>query len=186
MLQAVLHGHMSQGMDKLSRNHITTALEAFQHAAELEESTSSLNLSGLCCYRLGCFNKAKAYWERSRQMDGEGNPAEGYLSDLDSPQMFALQEDYRCALDMMIQENYKGASRLLKQSEGMDQFVSFSNLMGICFYAMKKPRKAYRYFLMALALDKDNPVTHRYLRSAEGAVSGKKACRQLLNTLLEV
>lgn len=186
MLQELSHGHMSQGLVKINRNHITTALEAFRHASELEVSIHSLNLSGLCCYRLGRFNEAKAYWERSMQMGGEENPAHGYLAELNSPQMFALREDHRCALSMMLHKDYKGAARLLKQSDGMDHFVSFSNLMGLCCYAMKKPKKAYRYFLKALALDKDNPITHRYLRSVAGMASDKKACRQLLNTLLEV
>ncbi len=185
MLHAVSSRQMTQGLDNMGRNHITTALEAFRHAAAWEESIHSLNLSGLCCYRLGRFNHAKAYWERSLLKDGEGNAAKDYLSALNSPQMSALREDYRSALNLMVLEDYKGAAQLLKKGGGIDHFVSFANLLGLCCYGMKKSKKAYRYFLKALTLDRGNPVTHRYLRSAEGAVPGIKACRQLIFTLLE-
>jgi hypothetical protein len=57
-------------------------------------------------------------------------------------------------------------------------FVSFTNLLGLCLYGRGKKKKALWAWLRSLSLDREHPLTLKYLQEGFGEEKSQKKLRK--------
>ncbi len=166
MLEEMSSFYKQQGFKNIAEQRLTPAIAALKKAAQLQVQDAQIqNALGLCCFRLGEFEQAKGAWERSVELFSENNPAVHYLAELKQDDFSCRIQSYNEALDLAGKRCYKQAERILKQKKQMTfSFVSFGNLLGLCFYGRKREKEALKVWLRVLSLDREHPLTLRYLQ----------------------
>ncbi len=166
MLEEMSSFYKQQGFKNIAEQRITPAIAALKKVVQLQGQDAQIqNALGLCCYRLGEFEQAKNAWERSVELFSENNSAARYLAELKQDDFFFRIQSYNEALDLARKRCFKQAEKILKQKKQMTlSFVSFGNLLGLCFYGRKREKEALKIWLRVLSLDREHPLTLRYLQ----------------------
>lgn len=166
MLEDLARHFYLQGLWLAGEDRLTPAVPSLERAAALGgDDSKAWNVLGLCYYRLGQFGGARGAWERSLHYGGGDNRAGLYLEYLDSQECLRICRNYEQGLGLARQRDYREAARLLGSRE-MQGYVPTLNLLGLCLYASGKEGGAWQAWRQALALDRDNPDTLRYLQGA--------------------
>ena len=158
--------YFKKGLQHIRENKITPAVATFEKAVALNGGNWKIaNVLGLCYYRLGDFSGAKRSWKRSQAQYTENNPATSYLEDLHGIDFSNCWQGYNKALKLAGDGKYRQAERILLLREtACFSFVSFTNLLGLCQYGRGKKKKALYTWLQALSLDREHPLTLKYLQ----------------------
>jgi tetratricopeptide (TPR) repeat protein len=158
------HFYYSQAVALANDNQLTRAKEQLQQSLSLKPDLwQGWNVLGLCCYRLGEFALTKEAWERSRELMPEQNPAEEYLATFHSPVLSRIQRQYKSALTSAQQGEYGCAVKIL-QERSFSSFVRFSNLLGLCHYALGDTSSALKAWGHSLRMDTANPLALYYIQ----------------------
>ncbi len=130
-----------------------------------EGNVQAHNVLGLCYYRLGEFGGARESWELSLMISPENNAASRYLDDLHGEDLASCIQNYNEALAQAQKGRLRQAEKILKQKkQACFSFASFGNLLGLCFYGRSRRKQALQTWLRVLAIDRENPLTLKYLQ----------------------
>ncbi|PKM79098.1 MAG: hypothetical protein CVU88_07540 [Firmicutes bacterium HGW-Firmicutes-13] len=156
-----------QGLRLAKEKRITPAVTALERAAALrQEDWKSWNVLGLCYYRLGKFRCAGEAWEQSLFRCPDENKAALYLEYLKSSDFLNICSKYNQGLELTRKGKYRKAEKILEKRELLN-FVSFSNLLGLCLYAQGKKKRAFQVWRQVLSMDRDNLLTLKYIQKSD-------------------
>lgn len=166
MFQDLADYYFQRGIGYAKTQQITKALGHLQKTTLLQEDHwEGWNLQGLCFYQLGEFTKAKEAWQKSLVYKKIENPAAAYLEDMSTKEFMALCRSYNQVLELVKEKNYKKAIKILdSKAFHSAKILSFQNLLGLCYYAQGKIRRALEVWRRALELDLDHPDTRNYIQ----------------------
>lgn len=167
--------YWQEGLRCAHSKKITLAVAALEKAVMLQEDKwEAYNLLGLCCYRLGTFDRCREVWERSLTLSPQDNPAAYYLEELNSPAQAYRMQRFNEALALAQRGRYRQAEKRLREKDVCCfSFVTFTNLLGLCLYGRHKKKLALWTWLQALTLDRENPWTLKYLQQGFSQFSSR-------------
>ncbi len=166
MRQSLGQCYLSQGLRLSQGRRLSEALIYLKQAAALQaDQTTAYNAAGLCAYRLGEINEARALWQESLQIDeSTKNRAHGYMKVFDTEEFRYFMQSFNQALSSMNKQQYRAARVCLLQHHMKKMHNAASlNLLGLARYKEGKHKEALRAWQQSLAIDISHPKTTYYM-----------------------
>jgi len=169
MIENLSRWYYNQGLRRTRAGEISAAVRDLAKAVSYDGTNlAAWNLAGLCYYRLGSFRTAEFCWARSVSLCAEGNPATGYLSDLRNALAESAPHFSTVAALCERGEHVRAAAVVEAELRTrLGESAMLLNYLGLLYALGRKTGAAFRCWIDALSIDKDNPDAARYLATIE-------------------
>lgn len=157
--------YYNQALDCINKNKFTEAVSILVKSLNLYSiNIDSLNLIGLCHYKLCDFDKAYFYWERSIEIKQENNDAVNYLNELKGSKFESFLVEYNKAIEFLNTEDYIGAISIINRIiEFNNELIEPYIIKGLCNIMLENYDEGKADIEHALFLDVGNVKFLNYL-----------------------
>lgn len=179
--------YYNQGLARAQERDLTGAAECLRQSVKLNKhNTKARNLLGLVYFEMGEAVAAISQWVISENLQPEKNLAETYLNAIqrNAGRLETINQTikkYNQALIYARQDSPDLAIIQLKKVLNLNSnLVKGHQLLALLYMKGGENEKALKCLRKALAIDKSNPLTLKYLKEIKGVpdISPKKAERE--------
>lgn len=165
------HAYYNQGLSRAQARDLTGAAESLKQSVKLyKHNTNARNLLGLVYFELGEVVAALSQWVISKSLQPEKNIAGEYLNAIqnNAGRLESINQTikkYNQALLYAKQGNLDLAVIQLRKVLAMNpKLVKGHQLLALIYIKNREYDKAWKPLKSTLAIDKNNPLTLRYMR----------------------
>ncbi len=169
MIKELKEYYFMSGVQLAGENRLTDAVRNLEKAVYLErENWKALNLLGLCHYAFGNYSHARQYWNTSRNISGDDNPALCYLHGMENDKYTQYENSLKGVMKLVETGKYKRALKMLKSRE-LKEFkdIRCRSIRGLCLYGLGRKKKAQQQWIKVLKKDKSNTSALKYIEYGE-------------------
>lgn len=146
-------------------NKVSTAIKNLEKALKYYcRDIDTLNLMGLCKYKLCDFTGACFYWHKSLEYRPDNNRAQYYLDILEGEEFKEILEIYNEGISNYNKGNYKESIKIIKDiNRKNEEWVEPYIILGLSYYNIKDYSCAKRYLEEGINKDIGNNKYLSYL-----------------------
>lgn len=165
MIKELKDYYYLSGVQLAGEDRLTDAVENLEMAVSLDRKNwKALNMLGLCHYAFGNYSHARQYWNASRNISCDDNPASCYLAGMENDKYTQYENTLKGVLQLVEAGKYKRALKMLNSKE-IKKFkdIRCRSIRGLCLYAIGKGKKAGQQWIRVLKMDKSNTSVLKYI-----------------------